>query len=91
VLNVNLIPRSLHEDDVSAFGIAVYSALCCFADERGICEPTYEQIAKTAKLSKTTTKRILQELMSRGHISIENRTDCYGRRNSNVYKLNERS
>ncbi len=49
---------------IGPYGITVYTVLCYLTDPSGICSPSVGTIAKTARCSEATVRRVLNTLKS---------------------------
>lgn len=67
--------------------IAVYMYLHDRADKDGKCYPSIGTIAKELKLSRSTVKRAITDLLQTGNIHKEQRWRENGGKSSNMYYL----
>jgi predicted transcriptional regulator len=64
-----MVPLDVFDDDrLKALDIAVYAALDSYADDRGVCWPSINSIAKRAKTSPRTVNRAILNLIAAGYI-----------------------
>ena len=68
--------------DVSGSELLVLVALSEWADDDGLCWPSHDSIAKRARVSRRQVIRLLQSLVNRGLIEVDER-----RQRSNTYRL----
>jgi len=68
-------------------GIAVYNALCRYADCDLTCYPSIQAIAKKIGASRSTVIRAIQKLVSLGLVEVEKRYSPNGDKDSNLYIL----
>jgi hypothetical protein len=62
-------------------------ALADHANDDGVCFPGHKRLERKCSLSRSTIKRGIRSLKSKGLLVIEERTDKSGRQTSNVYTL----
>ena len=79
----------IHGKQLKPNGIAVYNALCRYADREGTCYPSIMAIAKKIGASRCTVLRAIQKLVSLGLVEVETRYSSNGDRASNLYILCE--
>src|SRR5579859_6484696 len=72
---------------IGATGIAVYAALCRFANREGQCFPSVQTLANRLALSPNTVRRALYKLEEMKLISIMHRGGPDGGHQSNLYTL----
>lgn len=72
--------------DLGPAHLAVYAALMAFDGERG-CFPSVAHLADRARVSATTAKKVLRDLVTEGAISVSRRTRSDGGQSSNLYDL----
>lgn len=72
---------------VGAIPMAVYYALCRFADRDGQCHPSHAVIAKRLGMSKRGVINALAQLEGAGAITIQRRRDEAGDKDPNLYTL----
>ena len=77
----------LYAGDLSHNAVAVYMYLHDRAGKNGSCYPAIGTIARDLKLSRSTVKRGLAELLRRGFITKEQRWRENGGRSSCLYRL----
>ena len=70
-------------------GIAVYNALCRYADREGTCYPSIKTIATKIGVGRCTVIKAIQKLVSLGLVEIETRYSSNGDKDSNLYILLE--
>ena len=68
--------------DVSGSELLVLVALAEWADDEGLCWPSHDSIAKRARVSRRQVIRLVQSLVNRGLVEVDER-----RQRSNTYRL----
>lgn len=68
--------------DVSGSELLVLVALCEWANEDGLCWPSHDSIAKRARVSRRQVIRLVQSLVGRGLVEVDER-----RQRSNTYRI----
>lgn len=76
-----------HGSSIGATGIAVYAALCRFANREGQCFPSVQTLAKRLALSPNTVRRALHKLEEVKLITVLHRVSADGGHQSNLYTL----
>ena len=70
-----MMPRSIDSDDrLTVYARSVLMALSSRANENGECWPSLDTIAQDAKVSVSTVKRVIPQLIEFGYIAKEKRT-----------------
>ena len=85
-----IIENAIIEDDkVSIYALTVYLILCMHADQESKkAWPGYERIANRARCSRRKAIAAIQELISLGYITKENRFRKKDKgQTSNIYKI----
>ena len=77
----------LYKQDLPHRAVAVYIYLADRANKQGICWPAIPTIARDLKLSKSTTRRAIQDLKKAGLLQKESRYRENGGCSSNLYQL----
>ena len=72
---------------IGPYGIAVYNALCRYADQEHTCYPSLKSIAKKTGMGRSTVISTLQKLADLKLIEVERRHSPKGDRASNLYIL----
>ena len=78
--------KRIHESSLSHKAICVWTYLYYRTNKESTCFPAINTIAKEVKLSESTVKRALMELVNSGYIK-EFRYTENGRQTSNLYTL----
>lgn len=83
------IPRFtfLYRDDLPHRAVAVYMYLSDRANKEGTCYPSIHTIAKELKLSPSTVKRAINDLIRAGYLVKEQRYRLSGAKSSMLYRL----
>lgn len=77
-----------HGKALGAYGVAVYSALCMYADRGGRCTPSYRTIGGNLDISSRQVMREIDKIVGLGLASVEHRPTGKGNQHqSNVYTL----
>ena len=79
----------IHGHQLKPNGIAVYNALCRFADREGTCYPSIQTIARKIGIGRSTVIKAIQTLVSLGLVEVETRYSSNGDKDSNLYILCE--
>ena len=80
---------SIFASDLPSRAVTVYLYLEKRANKESTCFPAIPTIAKDTKLSVSTVKRALNDLVKAGFISKENRYRDNGGKSSNLYYLSK--
>lgn len=76
------------DTELSAKAMSVYLYLCDRAGrESKSCFPSIKTIGRDLKLSESSVKRSIRELLDRGHIEKEQRFRDNGGKSSNLYRI----
>lgn len=78
---------ALFGSDVSARAVSVYLYLRARANRDGVCFPAIPTMARDLRLSESTVKRALRELVAHGHVDKSPRFRPNGGKSSNLYRL----
>lgn len=81
---------SLYSSELPHRARAVYMYLHDRADKDGKCYPAIGTIARELKLSRSTVKRAIADLVKSGRLSKEQRWRENGGKSSNLYYLGRR-
>ena len=79
-----------HGPDLGPYGIAVYHCLMSFADQDGICWPSYQTIANLTGMSRPTVIKTIAKLIDLGILSKAERRKGQ-RQSSNSYHLTSKA
>ena len=74
-------------DDLPSRAVTVYMYLRSRADREGKCFPSVRTISRDTKLSMSTVRRALDDLINTGYIQKEPRWRANGAKSSNRYVL----
>ena len=77
----------LYKDDLPHYAVSIYMYLHDRADKDGKCYPAIGTIARELKLSRSTAKRGINELLQRGYITKEQRWREDGGKSSLLFLL----
>ena len=80
-------PDAIYRSRLPQRAILVYMYLCARADQKGTCYPSFKTIARDLKVSDSTVKRAIRELVNEGYIQKISRTRKNGGKSSNLYIL----
>lgn len=81
---VQNIVYSYYAPKIGVAGVAIYNALCSYANQSGQCYPTHKTMAKKLGVSLNTLKKYLKILQDEKLISVES-GKIKGK--SNIYNL----
>ena len=74
-------------DDLPSRAVTVYMYLRSRADREGKCFPSVRTISRDTKLSMSTVRRALDDLVNTGYIQKQPRWRANGAKSSNIYIL----
>ena len=78
---------SIYSEDIPGRAKMVYMYLVQRANSDGQCWPSEKRIALDLSISKTTAKRAISDLVSRGYISVEQRYRKCGAKSSLMFTI----
>ena len=78
---------NIYQADIPHRAISVYVYLQSRANKENTCFPSVATISADTKLSKSTVKRAIKELVQYGLLAIEHRFRKNGAKSSNLYAL----
>ena len=79
--------NQIYQSDLPNRAIAVYLYLRGRANKEGFCWPAVPTIASDLKMSESTIRRALRDLVREGFLKIEERQRESGANSSNIYSL----
>lgn len=79
--------KKLYQSELPTRAIAVYLYLRGRANKEGVCWPAIPTMARELKMSESTIRRALRDLVQEGFLVIEERQRDSGADSSNQYKL----
>ncbi len=79
--------NQIYQSDLPNRAIAVYLYLRGRANKEGFCWPAVPTIARDLKMSESTIRRALRDLVREGFLKIEERQRESGANSSNIYSL----
>lgn len=79
--------KRIYQSDLPSRAIAVYLYLRGRANREGVCWPAISTMAKELKMSESTIRRALRDLVREGFLKIEKRQRASGADSSNRYCL----
>lgn len=79
--------KRIYQSDLPSRAIAVYLYLRGRANKEGICWPAIPTMARELKMSESTIRRALRDLVREGFLIIEKRKRESGADSSNKYRL----
>ena len=79
--------NQIYQSDLPNRAIAVYLYLRGRANKEGFCWPAVPTIARDLKMSESTIRRALRDLVREGFLVIEERQRESGADSSNMYRL----
>ena len=79
--------NQIYQSDIPNRAIAVYLYLRGRANKEGFCWPAVPTIARDLKMSESTIRRALRDLVREGFLKIEERQRESGANSSNIYSL----
>lgn len=79
--------KRIYQSDLPSRAIAVYLYLRGRANKEGVCWPAIPTMARELKMSESTIRRALRDLVQEGFLVIEERQRDSGADSSNQYKL----
>ena len=79
--------NQIYQSDLPNRAIAVYLYLRGRANKEGFCWPAVPTIARDLKMSESTIRRALRDLVREGFLVIEERQRESGADSSNNYRL----
>ena len=81
--------KRIYQSELPNRAIAVYLYLRGRANKEGVCWPAIPTMARELKMSESTIRRALRDLVREGFLVIEERQRESGADSSNRYKLRE--
>lgn len=79
--------NQIYQSDLPNRAIAVYLYLRGRANKEGFCWPAVPTIARDLKMSESTIRKALRDLVREGFLKIEERQRESGANSSNIYSL----
>ena len=79
--------KKLYQSDLPSRAIAVYLYLRGRANKEGVCWPAVPTMARELKMSESTIRRALRDLVREGFLVIEERQRENGADSSNKFTL----
>lgn len=79
--------KKLYQSELPTRAIAVYLYLRGRANKEGVCWPAIPTMARELKMSESTIRRALRDLVQEGFLVIEERKRENGADSSNMYAL----
>ena len=79
--------KELYQSELPTRAIAVYLYLRGRANKEGVCWPAIPTMARELKMSESTIRRALRDLVREGFLVIEERQRESGANSSNLYTL----
>lgn len=79
--------KELYQSELPTRAIAVYLYLRGRATKEGVCWPAIPTMARELKMSESTIRRALRDLVQEGFLVIEERKRENGADSSNMYAL----
>lgn len=79
--------KRLYQSDLPSRAIAVYLYLRGRANKEGFCWPAIPTMARELKVSESTIRRALRDLVQEGFLKVEERQRESGADSSNMYWL----
>lgn len=79
--------KKLYQSELPSRAIAVYLYLRGRANKEGVCWPAVPTMARELKMSQSTVRRALRDLVREGFLVIEERQRESGADSSNCYVL----
>ncbi len=79
--------KKLYQSELPTRAIAVYLYLRGRANKEGVCWPAVPTMARELRVSESTIRRALRELVREGFLVIEKRKRASGADSSNRYRL----
>ena len=79
--------KKLYQSELPTRAIAVYLYLRGRAKKEGVCWPAIPTMARELKMSESTIRRALRDLVQEGFLVIEERKRENGADSSNMYAL----
>ena len=79
--------KKLYQSDLPGRAIAVYLYLRGRANKEGFCWPAVPTMARELKMSESTIRRALRDLVQEGFLKIEERQRESGADSSNKFTL----
>lgn len=79
--------KRLYQSDLPSRAISVYLYLRSRANKEGFCWPAIPTMARELKMSESTIRRALRDLVQEGFLIIEERQRESGADSSNNYRL----
>ncbi len=80
-------PKRIYHSELPNRAIAVYLYLRGRANKEGVCWPAIPTMARELKMSQSTIRRALRDLVQKGFLVIEERQRDSGADSSNKYIL----
>ena len=79
--------KKLYQSELPSWAIAVYLYLRGRANKEGVCWPAIPTMARELKMSQSTIRRALRDLVQEGLLVIEERKRESGADSSNIYTI----
>ena len=79
--------KKLYQSELHNRAIAVYLYLRGRANREGVCWPAIPTIARELKMSESTIRRALRDLVQEGFLVVEKRKRSSGADSSNKYRV----
>lgn len=79
--------KRIYQSELPSRAIAVYLYLRGRANKEGVCWPAIPTMARELKMSSSTIRRALQDLVREGFLMIEERKRESGADSSNIYTI----
>ena len=79
--------KKLYQSDLPNRAISVYLYLRSRANKEGFCWPAIPTMARELKMSESTIRRALRDLVQEGFLVVEKRKRSSGADSSNKYRV----
>ena len=79
--------KRIYQSDLPSRAIAVYLYLRGRANKEGVCWPAIPTMARELKMSESTIRRALRDLVQEGFLKVEERQRESGADSSNKFTL----
>ena len=79
--------KKLYQSELPSRAITVYLYLRGRANKKGVCWPAIPTMARELKMSESTIRRALRDLVREGFLIVEKRQRSSGANSSNCYYL----
>lgn len=79
--------KKLYQNELPSRAITVYLYLRGRANKKGVCWPAIPTMARELKMSESTIRRALRDLVREGFLVIEERHRESGADSSNLYSI----